>query len=83
MFIFMIYFLPINAEVIKKIDISGNSRVNEETIKIYGGIEINKDYSEKGLNKKAIAEITPMLGGKAFKTTDRLAKHLSFHQQVR
>ena len=46
-----IYFLPINAEVIKKIDISGNSRVNEETIKIYGGIEINKDYSEKGLNK--------------------------------
>jgi len=39
------------AEVIKKINISGNSRVSEETIKIYGDIKINQDYTEKDLNK--------------------------------
>ena len=39
------------AEVVKKINISGNSRVNEETVKIYGGIKINQDYSEQDLNR--------------------------------
>jgi outer membrane protein insertion porin family len=39
------------AEVVKKINILGNSRVNEETIKIYGGIKINEDYTEQDLNK--------------------------------
>ena len=43
--------MPTIAEVIKKVDISGNSRISEETIKIYGGIEINKNYSEQDLNK--------------------------------
>ena len=32
-----------NAEVVKKIEISGNQRVSDATIKIYGDIEINKD----------------------------------------
>ena len=52
--IFLIYLFnttPIFAEVVKKINISGNSRVNEETIKIYGGIKINEDYSEQDLNR--------------------------------
>ena len=52
--IFVIYLFnttPIFAEVVKKINISGNSRVNEETIKIYGGIKINEDYSEQDLNR--------------------------------
>ena len=40
-----------NAEVVKKIEISGNQRVSDATIKIYGDIKINKDYSEKDLNK--------------------------------
>ena len=39
------------AEVVKKINISGNSRVNEETVKIYGGIKINEDYTEQDLNR--------------------------------
>ena len=39
------------AEVVKKIEINGNQRVSDATIKIYGEIEINKDYSEKDLNK--------------------------------
>ncbi len=40
-----------NAEVVNKIEISGNKRVSDETIKIYGGIKINKDYSENDTNK--------------------------------
>ncbi|MFL2883084.1 MAG: outer membrane protein assembly factor BamA [Pelagibacteraceae bacterium] len=34
-----------NAEVIKELEISGNKRISEETIKVYGEIEINKDYN--------------------------------------
>ena len=38
------------AEVINKIEITGNTRISDETVKIYGGVEANKDYSEKDLN---------------------------------
>ena len=31
-------------------EISGNQRVSKETIKAYGDIKSNKDYSEKELN---------------------------------
>ena len=39
------------SEVVKKIDISGNNRVSDETIKIYGDIKVNQDYSEQDLNR--------------------------------
>ena len=39
------------ADVVKDIKISGNKRVSEETIKIYGDIKLNKEYSETDLNK--------------------------------
>jgi outer membrane protein insertion porin family len=39
-----------NAEMLKKLEIIGNSRVSNETIKVYGEIEINKDYSDDDLN---------------------------------
>ena len=39
------------AETVNKIEINGNKRISDETIKIYGGIENNKNYSEKDLNK--------------------------------
>ncbi len=39
------------AEVVKEINISGNSRVNEETVKIYGDIKINQNYTEQDLNR--------------------------------
>ena len=38
------YFNILQAETIKKIEIVGNKRVSPETIKLYGGIEINKNY---------------------------------------
>jgi outer membrane protein insertion porin family len=39
-----------NAEMLKKIEIIGNSRISNETIKVYGEIAINKDYSDDDLN---------------------------------
>ena len=41
----------LNAEIVKSIKINGNERVSDETIKIYGNIELNKDYNESDLNK--------------------------------
>ena len=46
----LFYYNSLQAEIIKDIVINGNKRVSDETIKIYGGIEINKDYSNKDLN---------------------------------
>ena len=50
--LFLSYFYHgfLQAEIIKKIEISGNKRVSNETIKAYGDIDINKDYSEEDLN---------------------------------
>ena len=42
--VYLFYSFPIMAEVVNKINISGNSRVSSETIKIYGGVKINEDY---------------------------------------
>ena len=39
------------AEVVKKITINGNKRISDETIKIYGDIELNKDYTDEDLDK--------------------------------
>ncbi len=49
--IILLKFSISQAEIVKKIIIEGNNRVSDETIKIYGDIEINKDYSEKDINK--------------------------------
>ena len=43
-------FSTLSAEIVKKIVINGNKRVSEETIKLYGEIELNKDYKEQDLN---------------------------------
>ncbi len=47
---YLIFSLKSYAEIVDSVVISGNSRISEETIKIYGGIEIKKNYSEKDLN---------------------------------
>ena len=41
----------VSAEIIEKVNIDGNDRVSEETIKTYGQIELNKDYSESDLDE--------------------------------
>ena len=50
--IFILLFTSsLNAETISKIIIDGNNRISEETIKVYGEIEINKNYSEQDINQ--------------------------------
>ena len=43
--------LKLNAEEVLKLNIKGNNRVSDDTIKIYGEIDLNKDYSESDLNR--------------------------------
>ena len=45
------YSTFIKAEVVKSIEITGNSRVSDETIKLYGDIKLNKNYLETDLNQ--------------------------------
>jgi len=45
--------------------------LDKDPVEMHGDsirVSITVKVPEKGLNKKAVAEITPMLGGKAFKT---------------
>jgi len=50
-FVFLAFaFSSANAEMLKKLEIIGNLRISNETIKVYGEIEINKDYSDDDLN---------------------------------
>ena len=48
--IIFLFFSIANGEIVKKIEINGNKRVSEETIKLYGDIETKKDYQGKDLN---------------------------------
>ena len=55
-YILLVLFLSfsskfINAEVINNVIISGNKRISDETIKIYGQINDYKEYSEKNANE--------------------------------
>ena len=43
-------FTLLRAEIIKNIEVLGNQRVSDETIKVYGEIEVNKNYNESDLN---------------------------------
>ena len=48
--LFLLSFSFLKADIIKEITISGNKRVSDETIKIYGDIKLNEDFSEKDIN---------------------------------
>ena len=52
-FTFLIIFFSNNlhAEVVKEITINGNVRVSSETVKVYGDIDINKDYTKNDLDE--------------------------------
>tara|TARA_B000000441_G_C21698600_1_gene324382 strand:- start:725 stop:1003 length:279 start_codon:yes stop_codon:yes gene_type:complete len=52
--IFVLLFFSIsslNSEIIKKIDISGNKRISNETVIIIGKISEGKSYDENSLNE--------------------------------
>ena len=54
-FLIMIFlFLSVNnlsAEIIKKIKISGNERISDETVKVYGDVSINQNIDNLKINK--------------------------------
>jgi outer membrane protein insertion porin family len=43
-------FSSLKAETIKQVIITGNERVSDETVKIYGEIELSKNYSNRDLD---------------------------------
>lgn len=47
---FLLFFSTLRSEIISNINIEGNQRISDETIKVYGEIELGKDYSEFELN---------------------------------
>ena len=51
-FIYFSFFLSIlNAEIVKRIEISGNSRISDETVKVYGDLKgLNLSYSRNDLD---------------------------------
>ena len=51
-FIFsLIATASLNAEIVKKIEIDGNVRISDETIRVYGDLkELNSDYSKSDLD---------------------------------
>ncbi len=53
-YIFIIIFFLFShahSEIVKKVEITGNDRVSTETIKVYGEVSINKDYTTADLSE--------------------------------
>jgi len=53
-YFFLIYFflsLNLSAEIVQKFELKGNDRISKETIKVYGEITLNKDYSSLDIDK--------------------------------
>ncbi len=48
---FLLYFSSLRAEIVENIVIEGNRRISDETIKIYGEVELNKNFTESDINK--------------------------------
>ena len=48
--ILALFPIHLNAEVLKKTEVSGNERISVETIIVYGDIEKGKDYSQDDIN---------------------------------
>ena len=48
--LFTFFITALNAEIVSKIEINGNQRISDETIRIYGKINIGKEISENEIN---------------------------------
>ncbi len=49
--IFSLFSFSLSAEIVKRIELNGSDRISLETIKVYGEIEIGKNYSSFDINK--------------------------------
>ena len=50
-FIILFFYTHLNAEIVNKIIIDGNSRISDETIKVYGEISLSENYNDQSINK--------------------------------
>ena len=50
-FLFVLFTTLASSEVVKNIEISGNKRIANETIIMFGNIEIDVDYNDQKINK--------------------------------
>ena len=48
--LFCFFSLSLAAEVVQKLEVKGNNRISDETIKVYGEITFAKDYSPYDIN---------------------------------
>ena len=49
--LFFLLMCSVSAEQIKKIEISGNQRISEQTILVLGKISINQDFNDQKINE--------------------------------
>ena len=47
----ILFITPSKAEILKKFEVKGNSRISAETLKVYGEIELNKNYTTDDINE--------------------------------
>ena len=51
LFLFILFFTNnLSAEVVKKIVVKGNERISDETVVVYGDIEVNKNYTQEDID---------------------------------
>ncbi len=48
--LFILLFSISKAEIVKELIVTGNKRVSDETIKVYGEIDLGKNYTENDIN---------------------------------
>jgi len=48
--LFFLIFLNLSAEIIQQVEVKGNNRISDETIKVYGEINLGEEYSSFKLN---------------------------------
>ena len=48
--IILIFFSTSLADVVKKIEITGNKRITSQSISVLGGISLNEEYDDLKLN---------------------------------
>ena len=47
---FLLLFTNVNSEILNRIEISGNQRISNETIKVFADIKINENYDQNRIN---------------------------------
>ena len=51
LFLFLVKFSSVSAEIIKSISVNGNERITDETIIVFSNVEIGDDLIKNDLNK--------------------------------